>query len=224
MPTLAYFLMTKQKKITGANKSIGFEVVKKLSKKHPIDMILLGSRDQQSGEDVLVRLGSPTNMRVLLLDTSSKQNVLINNAAIGINDSSFKALKETFDTNFDGVKYLNDTLSPLLRDNGRIVTFKKEMIPNFDDYFALYYGASNLGINILIRSQASDRNKKYTAKNVIVSAVCPDFCATDINNRAEGGRPAELGADSILHAVYSENLENGQFSKDGTRLPFEANR
>ncbi|CAF1358458.1 unnamed protein product [Adineta ricciae] len=143
-------------------------------------MILLGSRDQQSGEDVLVRLGSPTNMRVLLLDTSSKQN------------------------------YSEQ--------------FKKEMIPNFDDYFALYYGASNLGINILIRSQASDRNKKYTAKNVIVSAVCPDFCATDINNRAEGGRPAELGADSILHAVYSENLENGQFSKDGTRLPFEANR
>ncbi|CAF1623776.1 unnamed protein product, partial [Adineta ricciae] len=160
--------------------------------------------------------------------------------------------------NFYDVKYLNDTLSPLLRDNGRIVNvssgiasltleryckdlqvklldpnitesqleqiftelfrvvqegndfktigFNLVKIPNFDDYFALYYGASNLGANIL-------------------TLLCVQgFCATDINNRADGGRPAELGADSILHAVYTENLENGQFSKGGTRLPLEANR
>ena len=70
--------------------------------------------------------------------------------------------------------------------------------------------------------QARDWNKKYSSKNVTVSAVCPGFCATDINNQAEGGRSAELGADSILHAVYTENLENGQFWRDGARLPFEA--
>ena len=63
--------------------------------------------------------------------------------------------------------------------------------------------------------------KKYSAKHVIVSAVCPGFCATDLNNNAEGGRSAELGADSILHAVYTQNLENGQFWRDGSLLPME---
>ena len=32
--------------VTGANKGIGFEIVKKLSTNHPNDLIFLGSRDQ----------------------------------------------------------------------------------------------------------------------------------------------------------------------------------
>ena len=44
-----------------------------------------------------------------------------------------------------------------------------------------------------------------------------------MNGNAQGARPAELGADSILHAIYTDNLENGQFWRDGIRLPLEAN-
>ena len=124
--------------VTGANKGIGFEVVKKLSVNHPTDLILLGSRDQKRGEEALVQLGSPLNVKVLVLDTSSKKSieqakqeiknnyggyldVVINNAGIAPNDSSLKALKDIFNTNFYGVKQMNDAMSPLLRDNGRIV-------------------------------------------------------------------------------------------------------
>ncbi|CAF4302910.1 unnamed protein product, partial [Adineta steineri] len=200
-------------------------------------------------------------------------DVLINNAGIALNDSSLKALKDTFDTNFYGVKYMNDTMSPILRDDGRIVNVSssvgtmamrecsqdlktKFLDPNLTDnqleqsfaeliktveegkdpktvgfnplilqglnnFFASYYGASKLGVNILTRIEARDWEKKYSAKNVIISAVCPGFCATDINDNAQGGRSAELGADSILHAVYTENLENGQFWRDGSQLPLE---
>ena len=85
----------------------------------------------------------------------------------------------------------------------------------------LYYSASKLGDIILTRLEARDWSKKYSAKNVIISAVCPGFCATDLNSNAPGARPAELGADSILHAVYTDNLENGQFWRDGSHLPLE---
>jgi carbonyl reductase 1 len=124
--------------VTGANKGIGFEVVKKLSANHPTDLILLGSRDQKRGEDALAQLGSPSNVKVLVLDTSSKQSieqakqeiekkygahldVLINNAAVAHSESGLKVLEDTFKTNFYGVKQMNDTMSPLLRENGRIV-------------------------------------------------------------------------------------------------------
>ncbi|CAF1587267.1 unnamed protein product [Didymodactylos carnosus] len=277
--------------VTGANKGIGYEVVKKLCAKHPNDLILLGSRDQKRGEGALTKLGSPSNVKVLVLDITSKESierakeeiqkkyggyldVIINNAAVAGSELGLKSLKDTFNTNFYGVKQMNDTMSPLLRDNGRIVNvssgagalsmkhcsedlkakflrpdlteaelvqlfaplftavedgkdpqtvgFNPVKLPNFEHLNILYYSASKLGVNILTRLEARDWNKKYSAKNVIVSAVCPGFCATELNNNAEGGRSAELGADSILHAVYTQNLENGQFWRDGSLLPLES--
>lgn len=276
--------------VTGANKGIGYEVVKKLSAKQPNDLILLGSRDQKRGEEAIVRLGSPSNVKLIILDTSSKSSiehakqeiqkkyggyidVLINNAAIAVNENGIEALKNTFNVNFYGVKQINDALSPLVRDNGRIVNvssglgamavdycseelktkffdpniteheleqllaplfqavqdgketatvgFKPiilEMVGNPD---ASYYSISKLALNTLTRIEARDWNKKYKAKNVIISAVCPGFCSTDLNGNAEGGRSAELGADSILHAVYTDNLENGQFWRDGNHISYE---
>lgn len=96
-------------------------------------------------------------------------------------------------------------------------------MPGFEGDGILYYSASKLGLNILTLLEARDWKKKYSAKNVIISAVCPGFCATDMNGRAQGARSAELGADSILHAVYTQNLENGQFWRDGNRLTLEEN-
>lgn len=124
--------------VTGANKGIGFEVVRKLAVNHPTDLILLGSRDQKRGEEARAQLGSPSNVKVLTLDTSSNKSierakqeiekkygghldVLINNAAIYNRETGIKVLKDIFNTNFYGVKQMNDAMSPLLRDSGRIV-------------------------------------------------------------------------------------------------------
>ncbi|CAF5226795.1 unnamed protein product, partial [Rotaria magnacalcarata] len=60
--------------VTGGNKGIGFEVIKKLIKQPSSinnDLILLGSRDLKRGEDALSQLGSPTNVHLLQLDTLS---------------------------------------------------------------------------------------------------------------------------------------------------------
>ncbi|CAF4234273.1 unnamed protein product [Adineta steineri] len=61
--------------ITGANKGIGFEVIKKLLEEPSSstnNLILLGSRDLKRGQDALVKLGSPSNVHMLQLDTSSE--------------------------------------------------------------------------------------------------------------------------------------------------------
>ncbi|CAF1370595.1 unnamed protein product, partial [Rotaria sp. Silwood1] len=50
--------------VIGANKGIGFEVIKKLVQQPSStsnDLILLGSRDLKRGKDALSQLGSPTN-------------------------------------------------------------------------------------------------------------------------------------------------------------------
>ena len=57
--------------VTGANKGIGFEVVKKLieeSSSSKNDLILLGSRDLDHGQDAIKQLGSPSNVHLLQLE------------------------------------------------------------------------------------------------------------------------------------------------------------
>lgn len=127
--------------ITGANKGIGYAVVKKLVQQPSInsnDIILLGSRDLKRGQDALKELGSPSNVHVLQLDTSSKESIaratneikqkyggyldlIINNAGITPKDKTVQAARETFATNYYGIKILNEHLIPLLRENGRVV-------------------------------------------------------------------------------------------------------
>ncbi|CAF1367961.1 unnamed protein product [Adineta steineri] len=133
--------------ITGANKGLGFEVVKKLvnqSSNSTNDVILLGSRDIKRGQEALTKLGSPSNVHVLQLDTSSKESiihakdeikqkhggqldVIINNAAIAPATNTSETARETMATNYYGIKLLNDNLSPLLRENGRIVNVASEV-------------------------------------------------------------------------------------------------
>jgi carbonyl reductase 1 len=126
--------------VTGANKGIGFFVVKKLVEEstHNSTIILLGSRDLKRGQDAFVQLNSPSNVHVLQLDTSSRDSIIhaideikekyggqldvvINNAAIATEEITVKAAREVFNTNYYGIKILNEHVIPLMRQNGRIV-------------------------------------------------------------------------------------------------------
>ena len=54
--------------VTGANKGLGFEVVKKLAQKsspHNNNVIFFGSRNLKRGEEALHQLGSPSNVHLL---------------------------------------------------------------------------------------------------------------------------------------------------------------
>ncbi len=126
--------------VTGANKGIGFFVVKKLAQESPTNntIILLGSRDLKRGQNAFLHLNSPSNVHVLQLDTSSRESVIhaideikqkyggqldvvINNAAISTTEITVSAARELFNTNYYGIKMLNEYLVPLMRLNGRII-------------------------------------------------------------------------------------------------------
>ncbi len=114
--------------ITGGNKGIGFEIVKKLvngKSSNKNDLILLTSRDLKRGQDALLQLGSPSNVHLLQLNTSSKQSIqyltdqikqkyngqldfIINNASIALPETTVEAARQTFDTNYYDVKILNE--------------------------------------------------------------------------------------------------------------------
>ncbi|UJR17507.1 hypothetical protein I4U23_004402 [Adineta vaga] len=275
---------TKQQRIiliTGANRGLGFEVIKKLLKESSSnnDLILLGSRDIKRGQDAINQLGSPSNVRVLHLDTSSpdsivqatneikqkyggKLDILINNAGIVTADLTVDAARHVFSTNYYGVKLINQHLSPLIKENGRIVNVASEvgawtlydtptdlqnkytssslteeqldaLVEEFISAIGtksveklgyntklpgLAYGVSKTALIALTKIEA---RRWSGAKDVLVVAVCPGYCATDMNKDRPGTRPAELGADSILHAATApaKELENGAFYQDGVKKP-----
>ena len=141
---------TKQKRlifISGAKKGLGFLVVKKLVEEgstNSNDIILLGSRDLKRGEEALQKLGSPSNVHVLQVNTSSEESIvqaaneikqkyggqldlIINKASIASTSTSVDKVEEIFLTNYDGMKAANKHLIPLLRDNGRVVNVASEL-------------------------------------------------------------------------------------------------
>ena len=133
--------------VTGANRGLGFEVIKKLLKGNSSsnnDLILLGCRDIKRGQDAIVKLGSPSNVRAIQLDTSSPDSIaratdeikqkyggqldiLINNAGFANAGKTIEEARDLFATNYFGVKLLNHHLSPLIRENGRIVNVASEV-------------------------------------------------------------------------------------------------
>ena len=263
--------------ITGANKGLGFEVIKKLLKDSPSDRILLGTRDLKRGEEAWKQLGSPSNVHLLQIDTSAPESiaraakeiqtkyqgqldVLINNAGISKLGLTVENAREILATNYYGVKLVNEHLVGFIRENGRIINVASEvgawtlhdmskalqekfksssltteqldaLVEEFvssiqskktgqlgynDKLPYLIYGVSKAALIALTKIEARQWS---AAQNVLVLAVCPGYCATDLNNHGPGSRPAEQGAISILHPTNApgNQLENGQFYQDGER-------
>lgn len=133
--------------VTGANKGIGFHVVKRLLQKSPNEnnhIILLACRDLQRGEHALQELGFPKNVHLLQLDMSSTDSiqqavkdikdkyngqldVVINNAGIATEELTIDAARKVFAVNYYGIKFLNELLFPILRKDARIINVSSQV-------------------------------------------------------------------------------------------------
>jgi NAD(P)-dependent dehydrogenase (short-subunit alcohol dehydrogenase family) len=115
--------------VTGANKGIGFEIVKQLIAEG-VD-VYLGARDVERGEKAAADAGA----RFVQLDVTDPESVrraaaslgrldvLVNNAGITGGSWGPENIREVFETNVFGVITVTDALLPLLRQSahGRIV-------------------------------------------------------------------------------------------------------
>lgn len=186
--------------VTGANKGIGFEVIKKLAQKSD-NVILLGSRDLKRGQDALQQLGFPPKVHLIQLDTSSEESiaratdeirqkyagkldVIINNAGILRWNDTAQTAQETMATNYYGIKTLNEYLIPLLRDNGRVVNV-----------------ASGLGSKVL-QCVSKDLQDKYVSSTLTTELL-------------------DQLVEDYISSLASENLEKSGYS---IILPFMSYR
>ena len=221
--------------VTGANRGIGFEVVRQLAQRG--FTTVLGSRDLEKGRAAAEALdglevdarrldvADPDSVRELasgLQDDYGRLDVLVNNAAIlydtwesGL-EADLDVVHEALETNLFGAWRTAQACLPLLRrsQHGRVVNVSSGSgsISGMGGGSPAY-SVSKAALNALTRILAAELRRD----GILVNAVCPGWVATDMGG--PGGRPVEQGADSIMWAVLlPDDGPTGGFFRDGRQL------
>jgi NAD(P)-dependent dehydrogenase (short-subunit alcohol dehydrogenase family) len=220
--------------VTGANRGIGREVVRRLAGEGYL--VVLGARDEARGRDAAAELGGEAaGVVARALDVADDASVraaaewvrdglgrcdaLVNNAAIDY-DTDARATTADLDrvhrameTNLYGAWRTALAFLPLLRrsPHPRLVNVSSgggsisEMGAGTPAY-----SVSKAALNALTRILAAE----LRADRVLVNAVCPGWVATDMGG--PGGRPAAEGAASVVWAVLlDDDGPTGGFFRDG---------
>jgi NAD(P)-dependent dehydrogenase (short-subunit alcohol dehydrogenase family) len=221
--------------VTGANRGLGFEVVRQLAQRG--FMTVLGSRDLAKGRAAAEALdglevdprrldvADPDSVRELasgLQDDYGRLDVLVNNAAIlydtwesGL-EADLDVVHQALETNLFGAWRTAQACLPLLRrsQHGRVVNVSSGS-GSISDMGAgsPAYSVSKAALNALTRILAAE----LRGDGILVNAVCPGWVATDMGG--PGGRPVEQGAGSIMWGVLlPDDGPTGGFFRDGRQL------
>lgn len=226
--------------ITGANRSIGLEIVKQLSKKGLF--VYLGSRDLEKGKIVVKELKENgfENIQAIEIDVTNsdsilaakniveieqgKLDILINNAGISgvfpqkTADASIKDIQNVFDTNFFGVISVTQVFLELL---------KKSESPRISNI------TSGLG-SLTLHSDPSWKYYDYKATSYVtskaalntytiilayelkdlpfkVNVIDPGYTATDFNHHNGPGTVESAASFIIKHTLTDDNAPTGKF-------------
>ncbi|KQO33382.1 short-chain dehydrogenase [Flavobacterium sp. Leaf82] len=226
--------------ITGANRSIGLELVKELSKKGLF--VYLGARDLEKGKTAVKELTASgyENIQAIEIDVTKpnsilaaknivqnehgKLDILINNAGISgalpqnASDTSIKDIQEVFDTNFFGVISVTQAFLELLKksDNPRIsnITSGLGSLTLHSDPNWKYYNfkSSSYGTSKAALN-AYTINLAYELKDLPfkVNAIDPGYTATDFNHHNGPGTIESAAEFIIKHTLTDENGPTGKF-------------
>lgn len=236
--------MTKTAFVTGANKGIGFEIVKQLGEAGW--RVILGSRSAERGEAAAAELTAQgLNVDWIQIDMTDTKSIesasdkiinnysdlalLINNAGMpGAFSSSFtetreEDLRNAFEVNFFGTFRLNQRLFPVIKQNeGTIVNVSTDMasldhLQNAEFTLnAFDYNSSKAANNAMTLSMA------YEARSTgaQVFAVTPGFTTTDLNGNAPGGKSKEAAAAIIVGYAIDGQRHNGEFLNENGIYPW----
>jgi NAD(P)-dependent dehydrogenase (short-subunit alcohol dehydrogenase family) len=220
--------------VTGANRGIGREVVRRLVAEGFI--AVLGSRDPARGAAAAEALGGEqAGVVALALDVASEESVaaaadrvaselgrcdaLVNNAAIDYDtdaratNADLARVRRAMETNLFGAWRTALAFLPLLRrsPHPRLVNVSSGngAISSMGAGTPAY-SVSKAALNALTRILAAE----LRADRVLVNAVCPGWVATDMGGA--GGRPVAAGAASVVWAVLlDDDGPTGGFFRDG---------
>jgi NAD(P)-dependent dehydrogenase (short-subunit alcohol dehydrogenase family) len=226
--------------ITGANKGIGLETVKQLSKKGLF--VYLGSRDLKKGEAVAKELDNQgfQNIKAIEIDVTKSEtilsannvietekgqlDVLINNAGIfgGLPQNALQTsidnFKEVFETNVYGVARVTQTFIGLLRKSSapRIVNVSSSVgsLTLQSDPKWQAYDYAKFAVYASSKS-AINMYTVHLAYELLdtafkVNAVCPGYTKTDFTNYI-GGEVEDAAARIIKYALISQDGPTGKF-------------
>lgn len=230
--------------ITGANRSIGLETAKQLSKNGVF--VYLGTRDIQKGETVVKELNESgfeyikaiqidvTNLNTILAakntidNEQGKLDILINNAGVSGGfpqpaiDTDISIFKEVYAVNVFGVIQVTQIFMDLLKksDEPRITNLTSGLgsLTLHNDPTWQYYD-----IKPAVYASSKAALNMYTVTlayelretNFKVNVVDPGFTATDFNYHTGPGTIESAAIFVVKHTLTDDNSSTGKyFSND----------
>jgi NAD(P)-dependent dehydrogenase (short-subunit alcohol dehydrogenase family) len=224
--------------VTGANKGIGFEVVRELARKN--FHVFLSARNEKAGKTAAEKLKSDGAVTFLQMDVASPDCIrraaeevakqadhldsLVNNAGIALDDDEnvLKISAETFETTLR-----TNTLGPLLVTQAFVPLLKESKAPRIvnvssgggqladgADGWAPAYCISKTALNG-VTSQLAAALPKFA-----VNSVCPGWVRTDMGGSNATRSIAEGAAGIVWLAADAPQNETGKFWRDRKVIPW----
>jgi NAD(P)-dependent dehydrogenase (short-subunit alcohol dehydrogenase family) len=226
--------------ITGANKSIGFEAARQLTKKGYF--VYIGSRDLEKGEQAVATLKAEglTQLQAVQIDVTNKTSIiaarksiknldiLINNAGIpgefpqSTVSTDTTKIREVFDTNFFGVIDVTQAFIDLLKKSAQPVivnvtsglaslTLHSDPSWQYYGFASAAYGPSKTALNAYTIALAYElRDAAFK-----VNAVDPGYTSTDFNHHRGPGSVEDAAAIVVKYATIGADGPTGKyFSQD----------
>jgi len=227
--------------ITGANRSIGLETAKQLSKKGL--WVYMGTRDLEKGEAVAAALNKEgfQSIRAIEIDVTKpatvlaaksivekeqgKLDILINNAGIigtypqqRATDTSIEDMQKVFDTNYFGAINVTQTFLELLGKSGspRIsnITSGLASLTLHSDPSWKYHAVKTSSYGPAKTAlNAYTIVLAYELKDTPfkVNVIDPGYTATDFNHHSGPGTVESAAAFIIKHTLTGDDGPTGKF-------------
>ncbi|WP_242280596.1 SDR family NAD(P)-dependent oxidoreductase [Bacillus cereus group sp. BfR-BA-01347] len=236
--------MKKYAFITGANKGIGYELVRQLAEKDY--HVFLGARNEQLGQQAVESL-NVSNVSYIQVDISNSQSIqeatkkiyettdhlhlLINNTGIALDfntlpsELNIETLRQGFEVNFFGTFQMIQAFLPLLKNsnNSKIINITTDMasltmFANGETHpiNTLGYNSSKTAINALTLAFS----KEFATNGPEVFGVTPGFTTTDLNGNSPGGHTTTESAKIIIKYALSETNYNGKILNKNGIIPW----
>jgi len=226
--------------VTGANKSIGFEVARQLAQKGIY--VYLGSRNLENGIAAVEKLLAEglSNVEAIHLDVTDDESVknacteigkktktldiLINNAGIyggypqSALDSTINQFKTAYDANIFGVVRVTQAFIDLLKKSfePRIVNVSSSQgsITLHSDPSYKYYdykGAVYLSSKSAMNMYTVVLAYELRDSDFKINAVCPGYTKTDFNDHSGPGSVEVAGKRIVKYALIDKDGPTGKF-------------